>query len=356
MDLEYQKIKTGRHFDGWKLRCRDYVGNFLRTNNYRDNIWGWRLDFPLAMCVNVHTFCNQSCRMCPYHELKKVLPMGVMEWKLYQKLIDEFKSDGGQIVTFNNFSEIFAHPKGVEYVLAALNKNIDVYLVSNGTFLTKEIVSKLFDNNFRGVIYVSCHGFSDKTVKKVTGVDNFGRVKKNLEYLAKKHSRPSNIIVQYVVGEGNKHELEAARKHWQSLGISFNQISEHSFADRNYRVMDKRNISQDDRLFGCNSWGHDGGLPFYQIVIQCDGRVTLCCMDVRQEYVLGNVTDSSIKEVWNSDSFKKMIENIYTGKLKADANFICNRCPDSIYQSSLIEPKAVETAISKTVNIISKYL
>jgi radical SAM protein with 4Fe4S-binding SPASM domain len=79
------------------------------------------------------------------------------------------------------------------------------------------------------------------------------------------------------------------------------------------------------RLAGCRGWGHDAGQPFYQIVIQHNGDVTLCCHDYHRSVVLVNVLKTSVYDAWNSEAYHTAIGQIYAG-LPSDESFICRKC------------------------------
>jgi len=63
--------------------------------------------------------------------------------------------------------------------------------------------------------------------------------------------------------------------------------------------------------------------PFYQIIIDYDGSVLLCTHDWGRHLILGNIKDSSILDIWNSEVAKK----VRTALARKDRNFApCNVC------------------------------
>ena len=348
--------KVDKQYRSVKLWLRDIVGYFIKTRFYRCNIERFRLKFPMALCVNVHTYCNQACIMCPYETLHHDIKQGIMDWHLYVRILEEFSHHGGKILTFNNFSEIFAVPQGIHYVMKALEyENLETYIVSNGTSITPSVTDRLVEKDFSGIFYLSCHAFSNETFRRVTKRDNFKEVKNNISYLAKKHRKPANIVIQYITDFSSPEEIKEARRYWRSLGVSLNEIIAHTFCD----VDSDNTLSANNKfdfLAGCSSWGYDAGLPFYQIVVQHDGRVTLCCMDVSQKIVLGNVNEQTLFQIWNNVDFINIVRNIYSGNMSSQVDFICNRCPSALYKSQLVPPNPFEVSLVKFANLISKHL
>ena len=49
--------------------------------------------------------------------------------------------------------------------------------------------------------------------------------------------------------------------------------------------------------------------PFYSCVINCDGTVTICCVDWNKKTIIGDLKKNSFEEIWNGDAankFRKM--------------------------------------------------
>jgi len=292
--------------------------------------------------------------MCPYQKLKGSIPQGIMDWNLFSGILDDFSSNGGHTITFNNFSEIFAIPQGIDYVLKAVtNTNLRVYLVSNGVFFTPEVTDALIERGFRGTVYVSCHAFSEETFQRVTGRANFLTVKNNISYLAQRHPHPSAITIQYISDFSPLEERLKARTYWRSLGVTINEMASHTFCDQSLHDVHKK-FPDEHTLYGCSSWDCDAGLPFYQLVVQHDGRVTLCCMDVAGEVVLGDLKHSSISEAWNGKAFLEIIQTIYSGRLTNRNDFICNRCPAAVYKRDLRTARFYEPSFYRIINHLSQ--
>lgn len=333
---------------------RRHVGAMIKQTTYRKGILKYRPRFPAALCANVHTYCNESCLMCPYPELSKRNTHAKMDWERYLRLLEDFTRGGGRLLTFNNFSEIFAIPEGLAYVTEALKwGKLDVYLVSNGLFLTREVSERLFAEGFSGMTYISCHGFSEDTFQRVTSRRSFAMVKENIEFFIRHHSRPGAVIIQCMRDLVPREECEMAERYWRSLGAAFNGITSHTFCEASTHKH-YRNIKTDD-LIGCRSWDLDGGLPFYQMVVQTDGDVSLCCMDVAREISLGNAFQSGIGQIWNGEPFRAIIERIYSGKTPACADFVCNRCPSALYGQATTSLQAGRLLKMNTYNVLSRW-
>lgn len=63
---------------------------------------------------------------------------------------------------------------------------------------------------------------------------------------------------------------------------------------------------------------------FQKIMIASNGNVVLCCSDFHEEVVLGNVKNQTVKEIWDSERFRKYRE-YHAGK-KGRELLLCDRC------------------------------
>jgi len=63
--------------------------------------------------------------------------------------------------------------------------------------------------------------------------------------------------------------------------------------------------------------------PFYQIMVDFDGAVLLCNNDWDKRLILGNVKETSILDIWNSEKYKEVRENLANANRNHSP---CNRC------------------------------
>lgn len=77
--------------------------------------------------------------------------------------------------------------------------------------------------------------------------------------------------------------------------------------------------------------------------ILSDGRATLCCMDYKQEAIVGTLHDHTLEQLWQSDAFETMRAQV-RGEKTADANFICHRCEWHVDASESVQLESAYVA------------
>ena len=282
-----------------------------------------RAPYPVGMIVDIHSYCNARCKMCPYQELSSRIPMGHMSWSLYTKIIDDYSRLMQQYnfvgkFTYCYMSEPFIKKDIAVWVKYAIERGLEVYFNTNASLLTADVVDALKDIGFQGVFIVSCHGITKDVYEHATGLD-LSNVLKNIDYVLDMY--PSkNVAINAVPYNWPKGERERIFNYWGKKGVSVGVTEPISRASL-VRYLKKPSRK---RIVGC--------LPekiLYQMVISFNGEVVLCCNDMSREIIVGNLNDSTIYEVWNGKIFQNILETIYSGK-KLPSTFLCNRCEESL--------------------------
>ena len=75
-------------------------------------------------------------------------------------------------------------------------------------------------------------------------------------------------------------------------------------------------------------------LPFRQLIIRPTGEISLCCNDPLGKYTMGDLNTQTINEVWNSEKYKSVREEMLKNGRKN--LMLCNQC-DSLFRFAPIE-------------------
>jgi radical SAM protein with 4Fe4S-binding SPASM domain len=83
------------------------------------------------------------------------------------------------------------------------------------------------------------------------------------------------------------------------------------------------------------------GKPFRELSIRWDGSIAICCNDWRGEYVIGNINDQTLSNLWQHDHFLAARRHLLRG-LRTFAP--CNKCDARTYRPGLLpDQKGKET-------------
>ena len=229
--------------------------------------------FPTRITIEMTNKCNLNCTMCPRLFMKD--NMGIIDTKLWKRLLDEVKGHEVTIIPFWR-GESTLHPTFMSMVSYARKRAKRIEIATNGigssrvagTFLKAEFVS------------ISCHtehglGFLREL------------------WQAKQNFRTSMPVLQATVVEGEEFDdrIEMLAKKYADIIRIYER---HSYLG-NYGALQDR--PKEERIF-CNRLLND-------MVIDCHGNVSRCCHNWNTDAPM-NVRDSTIEEIWNGDSYKEI--------------------------------------------------
>ena len=258
---------------------RDCVDKYV--NIVRDNV-------PLFRYIEIETYnrCNGSCSFCPVSKRKDVRPEMKMSEELFKKIIDDLSrlEYTGELCTFSN-NEPFLDERIIEFNKYAREKlpYARMHLYTNGTLLT---IDK----------FVEIMKYLDELV-----IDNYQQELKMI--------KPVKEIYDYVE---NNNEYKG------KVSIVLRKPIE-ILTSRGGDAPNRKDI----KSFPMNSCA----LPFEQMVIRPDGKVSLCCNDPLGKITLGDLNNQSLSEVWYGEEYSKIRKKIVEGRGNIEH---CKNC-DTFY-------------------------
>ena len=217
--------------------------------------------------------CNGNCDFCPVSRKNDTREYKEMPQELFEKIIDELAelNYSGKLALFSN-NEPFLDEKIIERHRYARVKlpNARLHLFTNGTLLTLEKFIEIVD-------------LLDELI-----IDNY---QQELHLI-----KPCQIIAEYC-----KEHPELTKK------VTIVLRKPHEILSS--RGGDAPNRKQ------LVSYGEDRCiLPYKQLIIRPDGKVSLCCNDPLGKNTLGDVSKDSLVDVWFNDRFKMVRKCLYEGR------------------------------------------
>ncbi len=219
--------------------------------------------------------CNGNCSFCPVNRNVDPRIETRMSEELFYSIVDQLSEMdyAGKFTTFSN-NEPLLDDRIIEFNRYAREKlpKARMHLFTNGTLFTLD--------KFKALIELL-----DEMV-----IDNY---QQELQLI-----KPCAEIKQYI----EEHpELELNKK----VTIVLRKPDE-ILTSRGGNAPNRQDIKDyaDDRCV----------LPYKQMIVRPDGKVSLCCNDALGKYTLGDLTQESIKDVWFGTKFKKVREALYRGR------------------------------------------
>ena len=280
------------------------------------------------MIIDIHSYCNARCTMCPYARYSKRQTQGRMGWRLYAEIIEQFSRIAREhgfrgMVTYCYMGEPFLADDLARYVSFAQDRQVGVYLNTNAAAMTPQKVDSLLATGFAGKVHVSFHGITPAVYERITGLD-YETTLGNVRYLLE-HYDAKRICIRGVDDNWPSGEYERWLEFWRPYGAQLEYLPPISRCGSVGRLLPKKRRDKGRaRLHGCR-----GNHPLLEMVILFDGRAVMCCQDMGREVIWGDVGVEGILGVWNGKVRREAIGRLYSGAASTD-QFLCTRCEEAL--------------------------
>ena len=293
--------------------------------------------------------CNLRCRMCAPHferwETVHGVPKGMLSVDLWTRVVDGLVRDNVCFdhIIFQWLGDPSLHPELPRLIGIAAERlvgrvgylRVDTNAIRLPPHRIDALLDGLPDDGPPLLVVVTIDAHTPDTYSFVKGVDALPQVRRNVRHLVRARSRRQsrvNLQLQFVVQEGNDHELAPFLRYWSDLlscqadgpwhdEVMFKRLSVggggpgQAAADDRYeaalaksgirpgkvgpvhvQVWERRPWQQDD----ANPDSARGACPGLWLtpVIRHDGALLMCCADLHSELVLGNLDSASFSELW----------------------------------------------------------
>ncbi len=297
------------------------------------------------MRFEITTKCNYNCMICPRDKLtRKIETMGL---ELFKKLFDKITRETTQYdtLTFPGMGEPLLDEtldKKIEYTKNS-NKDMSILILTNGSLLTPKRFKQL-ENLGVTSVRVSFYGNNPVSYSKVHGVKNkglFNKVKDNLIKISQIKTSTKLLLTFNVVDGSNEDSVEKWIKFWKNKADLIEVWRPHNWVDaRNYRKVQK------EKLNTC-------GRPFKgPLQVQVDGTVNMCCFDFDGKLILGDLKSQSLKEIFSSPLYRKIVKCHTSGNFKG-SGLICENCDQRNRNKTDVMVYNSKFDISERVKMIS---
>ncbi len=300
--------------------------------------------FPRTIQIQTFTGCNADCIFCPYGETYDKQPKGKMTIELFHRIVDEAAGHGVRRISPYLMNEPLMD-RDLFDKIRYINEKIPeckVVITSNGHFLTAPVVDKILEIG-DGIheLYVSFQGIEKETYEKtMRGNMNFDRTLANVDHFLETQRRRGLERPKLWITMVDTAVIDARKAvaYWRSRGVASKYTT---LENRGGNIKDAASFSRTHSM----SYYTTCTRLFKQAYIMFNGDLVLCCVDYSREQVLGNITRSSIYEVWNG-AVATEIRRRYLGH-EFDKLPLCGNCKIDEVREVSIEVDGTES-VSET--------
>ena len=310
------------------------IGSFYWSKWFKKSFtWGK----PYALSIEPTTSCNLRCPECPSGLRDFTRPTGMLDQRLFQKIIDDTKNHLAYL-TFYFQGEPYLNKDFLPMVRYANSKNIYTATSTNAHYLDDEKARETVKSGLSRLI-ISLDGTTQETYeqyrvggnleKVIEGTKNVVKWKKTLK------SKTPHIIFQFLVVAPNEHQIEDARKLADDLGvdeIKFKTAQIYDYENGSELIPQQEKYARYKKQNN-GKWVIKNKLQnacwkmWHSCVITWDGKVVPCCFDKDAKYTMGSLQEINFQQIWKNEAYQAFRNRLLTSRSQID---ICKNCTEGL--------------------------
>ena len=275
-------------------REKDLLAKIRGGEVTADNLEEYCLPFFLKIQIQTQSRCNGRCVMCPYPETSEILPQGVMRESTYRDIVKQLAGRGVERTSLFLMNEPLLDDR-LEAFTKILKDEVPetrALIFTNGHLLTGERARRLAEAGM-DEINVSVNGFDSESHARIQKGIDFDKVKANLlevgELLGQGALGSMEVKVVGLTLPGATAGAERFREE-TGLPLFLKPVTNRA------GLVDSRALDgaeTGDVFRACQR-------PFVKAYVLYNGDMILCNCDWTRSYVVGNLRDLSLEELWLS--------------------------------------------------------
>lgn len=267
-----------------------------------------------------------------------------MSLELVQDIVDELKSSSFQdkhdvaLCNVGENGESSLHPHLIDALRIIKTVGVPIWLFSNFSKLKHKDIEIILEEELIHCFHVNVDGFTQESYKAVKGIDFTAR-EALFNLLELRGARSASLKLHIITMESYINAIKSCEAWPHKVSKDVNIMPNEAELIRDYWQKYLRPgdyVGIDD----CIAWAERDHLPLkadietyecpnIQRIKECayiapDGVWYACCLDVENKLVVGNVKESSIDEIYESQKRQKLIDQL-KNRLFNDIGGPCNR-------------------------------
>jgi radical SAM protein with 4Fe4S-binding SPASM domain len=287
---------------------------------------------PIAVSFEPTTSCNLRCPQCPSGLRSFSRNTGMLDTELFNSFIQNNYREILYLLLYFQ-GEPYLHPEFFELIKLASEKNLYTATSTNAHYLDKENAHKTVESGLDRII-ISIDGLDQESFAKyrvggklekvIEGTKNLVQAKRS------QGKRYPFIIWQFIIFKHNENQIEEIKKLGTQLGVNqvaikTAQVYDQKGAEELLPSNPKYNRYKNNSLQLKSPIKNECWKMWHSCVITWDGNVVPCCFDKDAAYVLGNISQNHLKEIWLGNKYKAFRQTLWKGRKNIP---ICTNCSE----------------------------
>lgn len=276
--------------------------------------------FTCGLFVTLVDDCNVNCSFCPFPDKEEFRNGMVLSYDKFMRVLDDVKNYPPSIplgaVSFCGSGEPLMHKDIVRFVRETKKSVPQVSIVTNGLLLDESMASGLIATTVNHIVisitgdcadvYNAYQG-NNQPLNKAT--EQFELVRNNVKRLVKLRNdlRSSTCIgISYILNDNSRQDLFPSLNYYHMIGVDYVDVRIWSDGFSLKKEDFREYLSENRQLFDANG----GACTCFGKVmnLSTDGTLRFCNCSYHDETIIGNIFETPLAEILNTDKFKILLE------------------------------------------------
>ncbi|MBX2888414.1 MAG: SPASM domain-containing protein [Ferruginibacter sp.] len=323
-----EKLTFRRIWNAFKV----YSGFLISRITRKPIPWG----MPMAISFEPTTSCNLRCPECPSGLRSFTRPKGMLAPAFFNKTINEISKEVFYLIFYFQ-GEPYLNPNFLDMVKYATAKKMYTATSTNAHYLTDEMARRTVESGLNRLI-ISIDGTTQEVYEKYRRGGNLQKVIEGSKNIVKwkrvLKSKTPFIIFQFLVVRHNEHQIDDVKALAAKIGVD--QVRFKTAQVYDYENDPNQLIPQNERYSRYKKTRDGHHIPKQKMANHCwkmwnanvitfDGRVVPCCFDKDAKHKMGDLNESSFREIWNGKAYQRFRNALWRGRKNID---ICANCSE----------------------------
>ena len=282
------------------------ITNEIEIINYLINRYKYEIfpitkklsDYPPLLQIEPSSICNFRCVFCFETDKsftnKKAGHMGTMKFEVFKEIIDEINGKI-QFVTLASRGEPFVSKEINRMLEYTSGKFLNLKINTNASLLNEEKIHAILSSNVKTMVF-SADAADSNLYKKLRVNGSLEKTISNIKLfknIKEKHYSSNKIITRVSGVKFSKEQnFESMNKLWGEL------VDQVAFVDYNPWENSYEKQSNGLQTPCSDLWR--------RMFIWWDGKANPCDVDYKSILSIGNIKNSSVKGLWNSEAYNQL--------------------------------------------------
>lgn len=281
---------------------------------------------PPGIGIELTNICNANCIFCGYQYQER--PNLIMADDIFFEVVKQYCAIGGGIVGLTCVvGDPLIDPKFVERVsyLRKQPQITNIFTITNGILLGKHGVKRILRSGLTHLSISTTH-LDPEAYRRVFRSPRFGEMYHGILELLQANNElgnPIHVDLNFRLDVPVEEAINSER--YQELKQYHPKVLYNQHYDNWYGLIKSELLSGTMKLRKIPDKPVPCSLLYAGLLVMSNGNVTCCgCRDLdgSPEFVLGNIRNESLLEMWHSNKLKKIRHSFYCGTPPG----ICSDC------------------------------